>query len=362
MTDIRSWIGLSIVPDIGPVAAKKLVAAFGGPENVFSAPAEALLSVEGIGRERADRIRNFDLWKTAERIAERAEGNGIRIVCLDDPAYPQGLKELDGPPIVLYMSGIYIPEDRFAVAVVGSRRNTPYGEAVTRKISGELADAGFTIVSGLARGIDSIAHKSAVESGGRTVAVLGSGPDVIYPIENRGLASRIISGAGCIMSEFPPGSEPARENFPRRNRLISGLSLGVLVVEATEDSGSLITARYALEQNREVFAVPGNIDSDCSMGTNLLIRQGASMALETDDVIRALAPMLRGFMKKNERPAQEVSDEERGLCSLLSREPTHIDQLTRESALPVQQMLALLLSLEMKGIVRQTSGKRFYLA
>jgi DNA processing protein len=361
MSDIRYWIGLSLVPEIGPVMSRKLLAALGSPENIFSADVKDLTAIRGLGREKAARIKNFDQWDAVEKQIEVAEKKAIRILGYDDPGYPEILKEIEGSPMVLYMKGAYHPDDRFGIAVVGSRKHTSYGEVFTHKISAELSSAGFTIISGLARGIDTLSHRSALSSGGRTIAVLGSGLDVYYPTENKGLMEKI-SASGCVISEFPTGTMPLRENFPRRNRLISGLSLGVLVVEATSDSGSLITARYAVEQNKEVFAVPGSITSANSEGTNRLIKQGAKIVTDTNDIIEELAPVLKGFIRMKNRQAPDMSDEERRLCTILTGEPKHIDLLSREAALPAQKALGILLSLELKGVVRQSNGKRFYLS
>lgn len=361
MTDIRYWVGLSLVPEVGPVMSRKLISEIGSPENIFRAGADDLLAIRGLGKEKADSIREFRNWDRVEEIVKVTEKKGIRIVGYQDPCYPEVLKEVAGAPLVLYMKGDYCREDRFGIAVVGSRKHTHYGEVVTRKISGELATSGFTIISGMARGIDTLSHESALAAGGRTIAVLGSGLDVYYPAENKGLMEKITL-SGCAVSELPPGTMPSRENFPRRNRLISGLSLGVLVVEATSQSGSLITANYALEQNKEIFAVPGQITSRNSDGTNGLIRQGAKVVLGADDIIEELAPVLRGFIRKSDcRPPVEISEDEGRICGFLTREPKHIDLLSRESALPVHAVLNLLLSLELKGVVRQSNGKRFYL-
>ena len=361
MADIRHWIGLSMVHDIGPVTSRKLLASFGNPENIFRADPDSLLSVKGVSRERALNIRKFSQWDEVEKYIGIMVRNGIEAVSYQDDCYPEVLKNIEDAPIVLYMKGKYHPEDRFAIGVVGSRRHTSYGEAVTQRISGELSLAGFTVISGLARGIDTLSHKSALAAGGRTIAVLGSGPDVCYPSENRGLTERIAS-SGCVISEFLPGTLPNKENFPRRNRLISGLSLGILVVEATDNSGSLITAGYALEQNKEVFAVPGNITSRNSEGTNKLIKQGAKIVLKTDDIIEELAPVLKGYIRIKQKESAPLMGEENRLCAMLSREPRHVDLISRESGLSVNQLLNLLLSLELKGVVKQASGKRFYIA
>jgi len=361
MSELRYWVGLSLVPEIGPVLSRRLIAEFGSPSCVFKAGSGELRNVEGLGQEKASQITAFKGWDVVDRHLRESERNNIRVATCDDPSYPEVLRELDSAPVVLYLKGEYRPEDRYAVAVVGSRKHTGYGEAVARRFSGELALSGLTIVSGMARGIDTLAHMSALSAGGRTLAVLGSGPDVPYPPENRKLAG-MVAESGAVISEFPPGTLPLKENFPRRNRLISGLSLGVLVVEATASSGSLITANYALEQNREVFAVPGNITSGNSMGTNRLIRQGAKPVLETNDILEELAPVLKGFIRAEQRQAAQLSDSEDRLCACMTREPKHIDLLSREAHLPVQIMLDMLLSLELKGLVRQSGGKRFYLS
>ncbi|HBH60251.1 MAG TPA: DNA-protecting protein DprA [Nitrospiraceae bacterium] len=361
MSDVRYWIGLTLVPEIGPVTAKQLISHAKSPENIFRLDRQGLLALQGMTDTRAENIMNFSAWDDVDKQVKRLEQQGVAIVCYGAPEYPRVLQELPDAPMVIYMRGSYQPDDRFGIAVVGSRTYSAYGEAVAQKISGELAVSGFTVISGLARGIDSFAHRSALASGGRTIAVLGSGIDVCYPSENRGLMEKI-AASGCVMSEFSPGTPPNRENFPRRNRLISGLSLGVLVVEAATGSGSLITAALALEQNREVFAVPGNITAKTSAGVNLLIRQGAKMVLKTEDIIEELAPVLKGFIRNEIKQQQELTADEQQLCTVLSGEAKHIDVLARESGLPVHRILDILLSLELKGVIRQSDGKRFYLA
>jgi DNA processing protein len=361
MSELRYWIGLSLVPEVGPILSRRLLAEFGTPSRIFTADSGSLRRVEGLGPEKAGYIKSFNGWSMVERHLKESEKKKISVVACDDPSYPEVLREVESAPVLLYMKGEYQPDDRYAVAVVGSRKHTDYGETVARKFSGELARSGLTIVSGMARGIDTLAHMSALSAGGRTVGVLGSGLDVPYPPENKKLME-MAAESGALISEFPPGTLPLKDNFPRRNRLISGLSLGVLVVEATASSGSLITANYALEQNREVFAVPGNITSANSAGTNRLLRQGARPVLETNDVIEELAPVLKGFIRAEHRQSVELSADENRLCTCLTREPRHIDMLSRETKLPIQTMLDMLLSLELKGIVRQSGGKRFYLS
>lgn len=360
MTDLRYWIALSYVHDIGPVLSRKLISSFGNPAHVFRADVHDLLSVKGITRDRAEKIRSFDLWNDVEKQIGIIEKKGIHTVTLHDPGYPEMLKDIPDAPVVLYVKGDYCPDDHFGIAVVGSRKHSEYGEVVTRTIAAQLSAAGFTIISGMARGIDTLAHMSALASGGRTIAVFGSGLDICYPAENKGLMERI-AFSGCVISEFPPGTKPLRENFPRRNRLISGLSLGCLVIEATRDSGSLLTARYALEQNREVFAVPGNITLGTSAGTNHLIKEGAKIVVAAEDIIEELAPVLKGFITAKKAENIQISDDEKIICTNLSREPKHIDVLTRETGLPAQNILSLLLSLELKGIAKQSHGNRFYL-
>lgn len=357
----KYWIALSLLPDIGPVSARKLLAVFGTPEKIFKARPDDLLSVEGIGVNRMKNIKEFSLWEEVEKQEKVIEQGDIKAVCFAEAAYPEMLREIEDAPIVLYVKGNIEPQDRYAVAVVGSRKLTHYGASVAEDISGELASMGFTVVSGMARGIDSLAHGAALKAGGRTFAVLGSGLDIPYPPENRTLMDKI-AGSGCVITEFPPGTAPDKENFPKRNRIISGLSLGVLVVEATSESGALITARYAIDQGREVFAVPGNVVSSSSEGTNELIRRGAVLTRKAEDIVKELAPVLKGFIRSVEKMKIDVTQEEMKVCNLLSGEPKQVDDISRESGLPASEALGILLGLELKGAIKQITGKRFYLA
>lgn len=361
MADIRYWIALSMLSDVGPVSARKLLSAFGTPEKIFDAGLGDLLEIEGIGINRANSIKHFSAWQDAEKQAKLIEQKGITAVSFESPSYPEMLREIEDAPLILYMKGNIIPQDRYAISVVGSRKLTDYGASVADNISGNLARMGFTIVSGMARGVDSLSHRAALKAGGRTIAVLGSGVDVPYPPENKGLMEKIIESGGVI-SEFPPGTPPDKENFPRRNRIISGLSLGVLVVEAASDSGALITARYATDQGREVFAVPGNITSANSEGANELIRMGATLIRQANDIVEELAPVLKGFIRSADKVAIDITEEEKSLCTVLSGEPKQIDDISRESGVPVSKVLGVLLGLEIKGAVKQITGKRFYLA
>ena len=254
--------------------------------------------------------------------------------------------------------------DKYAVAMIGSRNATIYGKHVAEQMARKLALSGLTVVSGMARGVDTASHSGALKAGGRTIAVLGSGLDVPYPVSNRDLMNKT-AFSGCVISEFPFGTQPLRENFPRRNRIISALSMGVIVVEATLDSGSLITVTYALEQGKEVFAVPGNITSRNSRGTNDLIRNGAKLIESADEVIHELSPQLKGALKEDvlaaENEPAELTDDEKSVFRCLSVEPKHIDTIIREKKINTGRALSILLSLELKGVISQSEGKHFSL-
>lgn len=361
MSDIKYWLALSMLEDIGPKRAKRLLSKFGSPEKIFKSTFNDLIKAEGIAKKLSKNIKQFSSWDLIEKQIGILNKNGIKVITYEDPSYPEMLREVEDSPMVIYAKGDIQPQDKYAIAIVGSRKPTHYGISVAESISEELATMGFTIVSGLARGIDSLSHKAALKVGGRTIGVLGSGLDIPYPPENKILIEKIIN-SGCVLSEFPPGTLPDRENFPKRNRIISGLCLGVLVIEATSDSGSLITASYALEQNREVFAVPGNITSSNSSGTNELIKKGAILTRNADDIIRELAPVLKGFIKSKNKMKVEITGEEMEICKYLSGEPKQIDTISRESGLPTSKILGIMLSLELKGVVKQVAGKRFYLS
>src|SRR5438094_3624423 len=295
-------------------------------------------------------------------------GKGVATLDLADEHYPAWLRTIPDPPPVLYCDGSMEPQDRQAVAIVGSRQATPYGLRVTDALAGELSGLGFTIVSGFARGIDAAAHRAALAAGGRTIAVLGCGLDVDYPPGHASLRAEI-AGTGAVLTEFVPGTPPRAPNFPRRNRIISGLALGAVVVEAAEDSGSLITARLALEQGREVFAVPGPIEVPTSRGPHGLLKQGAKLVETVDDIVEELLPQL-------DRPLQTLKTEpiaalpehvalspsERTVLDVMSREPLHLDDLTERSRLTTPAVAAILLGLELKALVKQLPGQRYCLA
>jgi len=307
----------------------------------------------------AEKIRILLDDYTPEEEYERCLGMGIGILGISGEAYPRSLREIHDPPMVLYVRGDILKEDFYAVAVVGTRKPNDYGYQTARQFSGILAERGLTVVSGLARGVDSVAHRGAMEAGGRTIAVLGCGLDQIYPPENESLY-REIEKHGALISEYAPGTLPLAGNFPQRNRLISGLSLGVLVVAAHEKSGSLITARLTLEQGREVFAVPGRIDSLSSRGTNRLIKSGAALVESPDDIFAALAPVLKGYLAEektvSERNAGSEDDDIRSYLEIAPLSPDEICQRTGRSS---GQIMAELTRMELQGLARKLPDGRF---
>ncbi len=340
-----------MVPGIGPVLFKRLVARFETPDKVFKASASSLMEVEGIGERVASEIRSFRNWNEAEDEMGKAESCGAAIITMADKEYPKNLLNIYDPPPYLYVRGRLDGDER-AIALVGSRFASTYGKMVTEGLSRDLARNGYAVISGMARGIDTAAHKGALSAGGRTIAVLGSGIDVIYPPENKGLYKEI-SEAGAVISEFPMGTGPLSENFPARNRIISGISLGVVIVEASLKSGSLITASCAAEQGREVFAVPGNINSKGSKGTNKLIKDGAKLVEDVGDILEefALPSQVAG------KP-QNLAKEEAVLIEFLT-EPVQIDNIAELSGMDVRSVSAILLNMELNGLVRQLPGMVF---
>lgn len=357
MSDLQYWLALHFLTDVGPVSARNLLAAFGRPEDIFHAPMNELVRVDGVGEKRARSIVSFKRWDSVSRELGNARRMKVRIVTINDPDYPPRLKQITGAPLALYVRGDMSVLRTAAVAMVGSRDATPYGSNVAEGMSYRLAASGLTVVSGMARGIDTAAHCGALQAG-RTIAVLGSGINVPYPASNRKLMESI-AATGAVVSEFPLGTRPSKESFPRRNRIISGLSLGVIVVEAALDSGSLITVAYALEQGREVFAVPGNITSQHSRGTNDLIKRGARLVESAEEVIDDLRPQLGDTLSNKKDTTPEMNQDERIIYDYLGMEPKHIDTITREFNMATGKALSLLLSLELKGIVRQNEGKCF---
>ena len=360
MDERHAILALSLIPEVGPNLLFHLVASFGSAQAALVASFERLRLVPGIGAVTASAIHAFPWQKALEEELRLIERGRVSLLVWGDPAYPETLKHIPSPPPVLYLKGSLQERDQAAVAIVGSRRLTPYGRAVAERIASDLASRGLTIVSGLARGIDSAAHRGALAAEGRTLAVLGSGLGRMYPPEHRGLAERI-AASGAVLSEFPLTTPPHAGNFPRRNRLISGLALGVVVVEAGLESGALITAGYALEQGREVFAVPGPVTAPTSRGCHRLIKQGARLVETWKDVWEELTSRLGpppGLGKKGEE-AQPPAGEEERLYRLLEGGPLQIDELITQSGLPPSRIAPLLLSLVMKGLLEERPGKVF---
>lgn len=353
----RWWIALRSVHGVGPVVYHSLLRVFGEPRAVFSA-GQGDLECAGLKPELAKAIRQFDGWAAIDRELVRAERAGAVLVTWNDVHYPPLLRQIHDPPPFLYMMGNLHPADVLSVAVVGSRHPTSYGLRMARELSTGLVQFGLTIVSGLARGIDAAAHWAALKEGGRTIAVLGSGLDVLYPPEHKALAQRVAT-QGALLTELAMGAQPDAENFPTRNRIISGITRGTVVVEAAEKSGSLITAHLAAEQGREVFAVPGPV-GERSRGTHRLIRNGAKLTESALDVIEEIAPQL--VTRRGPAPRQfELPLQAEPLVELLRAAPLHIDELIARSGQPATQVLSTLLDLELQGVVQQLPGKCFAL-
>lgn len=341
---------------MGPVRFRRLLDHFGSMEAAWNASA-ADLSRAGLDAKTVNTIATTRPTVSPEREIERMERVGVSALTWQDPRYPERLRQTYGPPPVLYIRGEIAEADDWAVAVVGTRRATVYGQEVTRRLAGDLARAGVTVVSGLARGVDTCAHHASLEAGGRTISVLGSGVDVIYPRENARLVESIVE-CGAVISEYPLGTTPEPGNFPQRNRIISGLSLGTLVIEADTTSGALITADFANEEGREVFAVPGSILAKGCSGTNRLIQQGAKLVTCVQDILEELHldAVPQQLEMKALLPENEV---EASLLQLLSSEPVHVDELVRLGALPVATVSAALTMMELKGMVRQVGGMSY---
>lgn len=358
--DTRYWVGFNIVPGIGPARLKKLLDYFGSAERAWHASALDLARA-GLDRKPLQSLIAMRDKLDLDAEMHRIEDTGAHVFTLQDEGYPRLLRQINLPPPVLYVKGSYTPEDEWAVAVVGTRYAKAYGREATRYLAGELARNHITIISGLARGIDSEAHRAALEAGGRTIAVLGSGIDIIYPYENANLARDIVA-SGALITEYPLGTKPEKGNFPPRNRLISGLALGTLIAQAGEGSGALITAYYALEQGREVFAVPGSIfDHGCS-GTNRLIQQGeAKLVMRAQDILEELN-LTMVSQQAEVRAVVPENETEALVLRHLSEEPIHVDELGRATGLPIAQVTGTLALMELKGLVRQTGGMHYILA
>jgi len=369
MDSRQAWIALNLI-GLARNTAAKLVRHFDTAIEVLESPLEEIAQVEGILHKTAEKIKNFKIEPALSDELKLVEKRGVKVITLEDAEYPELLKEIFDPPLVLYIRGDILPQDRYALAIVGTRNATRYGLRFAEDLGRQLGQIGLTVVSGMARGIDSSAHRGAIAASGRTIAVLGCGVDVVYPPENDELAEKI-AASGAVISEFPLSTQPYPANFPIRNRIISGLSLGTIVVEAGERSGALITSDCALEHGREVFAVPGPTFSKYSQGTHKLIKQGAKLVDRIEDILEEIAPHLDGFQPKlaadvaeTGKAAQaeavaELSNEERRVMDVLSYDMVHIDEIIMNVDLPTPKVLSILSTLEMKNLVLQEPGKLF---
>ncbi len=352
--DLSFYVALSQAPGIGQKRFKILVDNFKSAAEVWNSPEKLLKQI--LDTSVFEEFNKFRHNTNPEKLLENIYKKDIKVLALFEKDYPEKLKEIFDPPPVLYIKGELKPEDNFALAVVGTRRVTNYGREVTETLVRQLAASGLTIVSGLARGVDSLAHKTALENGCRTIAVLGCGVDIVYPPQNFNLAKEVVKN-GALVSEYPPGTAPIPGHFPARNRIISGLSLGTLVTEADEKSGSLITASLALEQNREVFAVPGPIYSQLSKGPSGLIKQGAKLVTLAEDILDELNIEQKQKAEKVKLIIPDNKDEE-AIIKLLANEAKHIDQLQRESKFSTEKLNGLLVTMELKNLIKhQGSGE-----
>ena len=357
--DIPYWVGFSFIPSIGRVRFNRLETHFGNLADAWTAEPTELVRA---GLDNTV-VRSIVSWRPRIDLdveMEKLERLGVQVLTWHDAGYPPRLKEIYDYPPLLYVKGSLLPKDEWCLAVVGTRRATAYGRQVTEEITSDLARSNITTASGLAPGIDSIAHHAALDAGGRSIAVFACGLDIVYPVENTNLVQRI-SQQGAQISEYPLGTKPRAEHFPRRNRILSGISLGVLVVEAGVTSGALITANLALEQNREVLAIPGSILSPASKGTNRLIQEGARLVRDYRDILEELnlGAVAQQIEMKEIIPA---SDTESLLLKQLSAEPTHVDEVFRGSGLPVSTVSSTLAMMELKGLVKSMGNMKYVLA
>lgn len=355
--DLPYWVALHRIPRLGTARFALLEAAFPSMEEAWRAGRGDLLAA-GLDARTADEVASRRPEIDPEAEAARLAEAGVRALPRPHPAYPPRLREIDASPPVVYLRGSWEPPDEWSVAVVGTRRATPYGRQAAEELARGLAAHGVTVVSGLARGIDTVAHRAALDAGGRTAAVLANGLDSVYPPDNRGLAAEI-AGRGALITDYPLGTQPRAEHFPRRNRIMSGLALGTLVVEGDVKSGAMITARFAAEQNREVFAVPGPIFAPQSQGPIALLRDGATPVADASHVLEALNLTMIGAQMDFGRAAPAATPDEQALMDALSREPRHVDEVVRATGLAAASVSATLALLELKGLVRDAGGMQY---
>jgi DNA processing protein len=351
-----------MLPTVGPVRLRKLLEIFEEPRRVLAAKRSELRGAEGVGNEVADQIANWESIVDLAAELDRIREFDATVITQESPSYPKSLREIHAPPIVLYVWGELQERDHHAIGIIGARRTTHYGTESAKKLAYQLAYAGLTVISGLARGIDTAAHQGALAAKGRTIAVIGSGLSKLYPPENRGLAEKIRDGNGAIVSEFSMEIEPDRQTFPMRNRIIAGWSHGVLVVEAGLNSGALITASQALEQGRSVYAVPGHINTPSAFGSNRLIQQGAKLVMDASDILddlQVLLPETKPSPEAAVRTLPALSDEERRVYDAIESTETAIDDIGRKCQLPSATVSSALLRLELKRLVKQLPGKYF---
>ncbi|MFH0960880.1 MAG: DNA-processing protein DprA [Pseudomonadota bacterium] len=364
-SNVRDWLALERIPLVGPLTIAKLVDAFGCPREILKANARSIRLRTGLSERLSNSISCFKPESTEiERDLATLEQLNARVLTRWDEGYPKNLKDIYDPPALLFVRGSLLPVDTEAVAVVGTRNPTRYGVELAKSITGHLVRSNFTVVSGLARGIDTTCHLSALKAGGRTIAVLGCGLDISYPRENESLIERIVE-SGAVISEFRPGTAPLKTNFFRRNRIVSGLSRAVVVVQASRKSGSLITASHALDQNRDVFAVPGNVTDERSRGPHYLIKQGAGLVESAEDILPSLiSPQtvtMRGYSSSDEIAITkvEISETAKIILDFLDLDPTPIDLICESIKIETGKLLGSLLELELLGLVRQSPGKMF---
>ncbi|MFH5830841.1 DNA-processing protein DprA [Halalkalibaculum sp. DA384] len=365
---LRELVALNLIPNLGAQRIRALLKAVDQPQDVFRLSRTQLTSVYGIGEATANQILVFDDWKEADRIIEKTQHADFSLLTIVDEAYPKLLKQIYDPPILLWVRGDAAVLDTDAIAIVGTRSASDYGKDIARDLAGELVAAGLTVVSGLAYGIDAASHRGTLVAGGRTIAVLGSGIDNIYPSKNIRLAFEMAEQGGAVITEFPPGTEPDAGNFPVRNRIVSGLTLGTVVVESGLKGGSMITASSALDQNREVFVVPHSLRSKTGIGCNHLIKTGQGKLIQTvDDILYEIDIHRKNPVQNDHEPAErrwkrkELDSLSVSICELLEESPKHVDELAERLGRSTHQLLPKLLELEIQECVRQTAGKNFEL-